>query len=63
MQEVVKIPIPEDAVKYHKYTDEWLDTCKKIRSAWYAKGYSGDPIVILLMCIIRAYQYGADAKI
>ena len=63
MQEVVKIPISEDTIKFRKRLNTYLQTCKMIRFAWNKAGYSGDPIIELLGSIQGVYLYGTDAKL
>lgn len=43
-----------------KRQDRFLDTCTKIRTAWDAMGYNGDPIMELMSSIQGMYLYAEE---
>lgn len=41
-----------DAERARMSQDTFYSTCKMIRAAWTAQGYTGDPVITLLTAII-----------
>lgn len=56
--------VPKDIQpgKFVTRQDRFLDTCAKIRKAWDAMGYKGDPIIDLLSSIQGMYIYADEVK-
>lgn len=52
------LPVNPDIEKARKRRDDFFNTCEKIRAAWDAKGYTGDPIINLFSSIqgMSVYQ-------
>lgn len=48
---ITVLPVDPNIEKARKRRDDFYTTCKKIRAAWDAKGYSGDPIISLFSAI------------
>ena len=46
--------------KFVKRQDRFLDTCAKIRKAWDAMGYKGDPVIELMSSIQGMYVYAEE---
>lgn len=49
--DVVKLPVSQELEHALKRYELFQDTCKKIRIAWKAMGYPGDPILDLFSAI------------
>ena len=50
--EIIQCPKIERAQKQQEAQELFFDTCVKIRKAWRAMGYSGDPIADIFISMI-----------
>lgn len=48
---ITVLPVNPDLEKAKKRQDDFYATCEKIRAAWDAKGYTGDPIIYLFSAV------------
>ena len=55
---ILTIPVSEEAKMYRMYQQKFTDTGAKIRKAWRAMGYAGDPILDLFLGIQGMSVFG-----
>lgn len=55
---LMEMPHSEDREKYAERQALFIETCAKIRTAWSAMGYSGDPIENLVASVFGMSVYG-----
>lgn len=55
---LIEMPHSEDRDKYAERQALFIETCAKIRTAWSAMGYSGDPIANLAEAVYGISVYG-----
>ncbi len=48
---ILTIPRSEESMLYRVHQAQFYDTCAKIRTAWHAMGYAGEPIMELFLAI------------
>ena len=48
---VLTFQLSEESQLHRKHQAQFYDTCERIRIAWRAMGYSGDPIMELFIAI------------
>ncbi|MBR0355581.1 MAG: hypothetical protein IJK35_09430 [Oscillospiraceae bacterium] len=48
---ITMLPVDPNIEKAMKRRDDFYTTCEKIRAAWDANGYTGDPIISLFSAI------------
>lgn len=48
--------------KFVERQDRFIDTCSKIRKAWDAAGYKGDPIIELMSSIQGMHIYADEVQ-
>lgn len=53
-------PVSEGAGKFRKREDDFIRVCGKIRKAWAAMGYEGDPIFDLVAAIQGMYMWAPE---
>lgn len=56
--------VPKDIQpgNFVKRQDRFIDTCAKIRKAWDAMGYKGDPIIDLMFSIQGMYIRAEEVR-
>ena len=57
---LILIPVSEAAGKFRKREDDFIRVCGKIRKAWAAMGYEGDPIIDLVAAIQGMYMWAPE---
>lgn len=53
-------PVSEGAGKFRKREDDFIRVSGKIRKAWSAMGYEGDPIIDLVAAIQGMYLWAPE---
>ena len=54
---LIALPVPEVAGKFRKREDDFFEITRKIRRAWDAMGYAGDPIIELMTALQGMYVW------
>lgn len=55
---ILTIPLSEESKLHRMHQAQFYDACAKIRTAWHAMGYVGDPIMELFLAIQGMSVYG-----
>ena len=57
---LILLPASEATGKFHKRKDDFISVSNKIRKAWSAMGYEGDPIIDLAAAIQGMYLWAPE---